>query len=289
MTNTQYPIPNTQSLIPNTQLELIESTPPVLHIADHDGRAVTFNLDGDRFATQGFRLVLIGSSGSGKSYALAVLAEEINRVGYPFLVFDQESEFLSLAELPNVEALEIDDRKTDPSIVAADVSTRVLRDGISQVLSVGELTLERQRYIFYELAKRFYALAGQIKRRCFLLLDEAAEIAPQRRSKSAIESREWLERFARRGRKRGINTILATQRPADLSKSVFAQANAKLIGRVEIINDYDAIRPYLSQRIPLSDLGQLQAGQFLLDIAGTSTLVQIRQRTTEDLGWTPTT
>jgi DNA helicase HerA-like ATPase len=291
---------NTQTPIPNTQFGLLEtddghvkfaevlpraSIPPVLHIADHPVTGpVTFDLDGARFRTQGYRLILIGSSGSGKSYALAVIAEEVHRVGYPFLVFDQESEFAGLAALPGVEVIEVPDLGWEH----IGIVNFVLHEGGAAVLDVGELTLDAQREIFRRLALDFYTTAGQVKRRCFLFVDEAAEIAPQRKQRGAAESREWLERLARRGRKRGINWVLATQRPGDLSKSVFAQVNVKLLGRVEILNDYDAIRPYLSRHIPLAHLARLDAGHFILDLAGVSEVVHIRPRQTEDLGWTPT-
>jgi DNA helicase HerA-like ATPase len=258
---------------------------PILHIADHPiSGPVTFKLNGDRFRTQGYRLILIGSSGSGKSYALAVIAEEVHRIGYPFLVFDQESEFAGLAALPGVELIEIEDLGWDP----IGTVNFILHEGGAAVLDVGELTLDAQRNIFHRLARDLYTIAAEIKRRCFLFVDEAAEIAPQRKQQSAASSREWLERLARRGRKRGINWVLATQRPGDLSKSVFAQVNVKLLGRVEILNDYDAIKPYLSRHIPLAHLARLDAGHFILDLAGVSEVVHIRPRQTQDLGWTPT-
>jgi hypothetical protein len=258
---------------------------PVLHVADHEteGR-VTFDLNGRRFRTQGFRLVLIGSSGAGKSYALGVLAEEIHHASIPFLVFDQESEFAGLAELPGVEHIEVDAYDWDPD----PATSFVLREGGAVVLDVGELGLEDQRTVFTRLARQFYALAGEIRRRCFLCVDEAAEIAPQRNQRGSADSREWLERFARRGRKRGVNWVFATQRPGELSKGVLAQANVKLIGRVEIINDYDAIKSYLAQRIPLLTLTRLDPGNFLLDLAGASEIVQVRPRLTTDMGGTPT-
>ena len=44
----------------------------------------------------------IGQSGSGKSYLAGVLAEELCRLGMPFLVVDTEGEYASLRSLCNV-------------------------------------------------------------------------------------------------------------------------------------------------------------------------------------------
>jgi DNA helicase HerA-like ATPase len=261
------------------------SAAPVLYIADHTVHGpVSFDLNGTRYRTQGFRLVLIGSSGAGKSYALGVIAEEVHRAGIPFLVFDQESEFAGLAALPGVQIIEPNTPAWDP-LPAVNF---ILREGGAVVLDVGELGLVDQRDIFTNLARAYYRVAGEVKRRNVFLLDEAAEIAPQRSQRGAGPSREWLERVARRGRKRGINWVFATQRPGELSKSVLAQANVKLIGRIEIVNDHDAVKRYLSQRIPMLLFTRLNPGDFLLDLAGASEIVQVRPRQTEDLGGTPT-
>jgi DNA helicase HerA-like ATPase len=261
------------------------SAAPVLYIADHpDHGVVSFNLNGVRYRTQGFRLIIIGSSGSGKSYALGVIAEEVHRAGIPFFVFDQESEFAGLAALPGVQIIEPDTPTWDP-LPAVNFT---LRDGGAIVLDVGELGLTDQRDVFTNLARVYYQVAGTVKRRNVFLLDEAAEIAPQRSQRGAGSSREWLERFARRGRKRGINWGVATQRPSELSKNVFAQGNVKLIGRVEIVNDLDAIKPYLTQRLNMQTISRLNPGDFLLDLPGATEIIHIRPRQTEDLGGTPT-
>lgn len=60
---------------------------PTLDLGD-----VTFDLSRKLWATQGFRCVVAGSSGSGKSYLMSVLAEEVHALGLPFVVIDEQVE-----------------------------------------------------------------------------------------------------------------------------------------------------------------------------------------------------
>lgn len=259
---------------------------PILHVGDHPklGR-VTFNLDGKRFRNQGLRLAMMGASGAGKSNGLAVLAEEVHRIGYPLVVFDQEGEFLSLADLPGVRVV---GGNEEGGFKAGEVVEFVLAGGGGAVVDVSESSFERQRMVFSCLAEAFYELAGEVRRRCFFVVDEASVIAPQRRAGGAEGSRRWLEHLVSRGRKRGIYTMLATQRPSALSKDVLAQFNVKLIGRLDIWQDLGAVRPYLSRRVDMTEIARLAAGRFLLDVSGFTQVVRVRRRATRDLGGTPT-
>lgn len=258
---------------------------PILYLADYPGGQVTFNLDGaKRFRSQGFRLALVGASGAGKSNTLAVVAEEAHRIGYPFLVFDQEGEFTSLGDLPGVEVFTADGDCFD--FVAP--ARFVLAHGGGAVVDASELFLDEQRRIYADLARSFYHLAGQARRRCFWLVDEASEVAPQRRAKGAEESLRWTVQIVRRGRKRGIYSVLATQRPSALSKDALAQFNVKMIGRLDIWQDLEAVKPYLTRRVDMTEISELASGQFLLDLSGVSQVVQARRRRSRDLGGTPT-
>jgi hypothetical protein len=67
---------------------------PLLNLGSHDGSA--FSADADRIVTG--RTCVIGASGSGKSYLVAVLCEELCRAGIPFLVIDTEGEYHTLKE-----------------------------------------------------------------------------------------------------------------------------------------------------------------------------------------------
>ena len=216
-----------------------------------------------------------------------MLAEEVHRAGIPFVVVDLDEEYHGLAELPGVHRVGSD---TYPLTVFTPdkVAAFVLGDGAGVVFDVSEMGPVAQRETYARFARAFYEKATGVRRRCFLLLDEAHELAPQGKERGAEESLEWTARIARRGRKRGIFLVVATQRPSALSKNVLSQTNARLLGRVEIEQDFDAIRRYLAHKITFGELRQLEAGHFVIDVAGARTaVVEIRRRRTRDLGGTP--
>jgi DNA helicase HerA-like ATPase len=283
---TRFAVAQDETEQTTTLLEVLPATRAVarLHLAGN----MALNLDGDRFRTQGLRLAIIGSSGSGKSYTLAVLAEEVHRVGIPFVVVDQDEEYLGLTALPGVHRV---GPNTHPLKVFAPerVAEFVLEDRAAVVFDLAEMGPVAQRETYAAFARAFYLKATETRRRCFLLVDEAHELAPQSKARGAEESLEWTVRIARRGRKRGIFLAVATQRPSALSKDVLSQANARLLGRVEIEQDFDAVRRYLAHRITFDELRRLEAGRFVLDVPGVSAVpvVQIRSRRTRDLGATP--
>ena len=255
-------------------------TKPVLHVGDHGklGR-VTFDLDGRRFRSQGFRLAVWGASGCGKSNTMALVAEEVHRIGYPFLVFDQQAEYVSLKVLEGVRVFS--GRDYVPDIVGYVFA------GGGAIVDVSELTFTQQRMIFAEVAHEFYHVAGKHRRRCFFFVDEASVVAPRRKVESAGESRQMMEHLVSRGRKLGIYTVAASQRLSALHMDVRAQFNVKLIGRMDTWQDLESVKPYLTRRIEMGEISGLRSGQFLLDLSGVSEVVQVRRRGTEDLGGTP--
>jgi hypothetical protein len=56
---------------------------------------------------------------------------------------------------------------------------------------------------------------------------------------------------------------------------------------VEIEADWDAIRRYMPPGVRMRDLRDLESGEFFLSVSGNFNQVKIRQRRTEDLGYTP--
>ena len=63
---------------------------------------VSFNLADEPWRSQGCRWVISGASGSGKSSLVAVIAEEVHRLGTPFVVVDPEGEYSAFADLGGV-------------------------------------------------------------------------------------------------------------------------------------------------------------------------------------------
>ncbi|MCS4539703.1 MAG: ATP-binding protein, partial [Thaumarchaeota archaeon] len=70
----------------------VASRSAYLHIGSHDGRP--FRVDANIIATG--RTCVLGSSGSGKSYTVGVICEELCKNRVPFLIIDTEGEYSGL-------------------------------------------------------------------------------------------------------------------------------------------------------------------------------------------------
>ncbi len=81
--------------------EIIEIQKNGLFLGFLDGRQIPVCLDTNKLLTK--HLAILAKSGSGKSYALGVLVEEIIRKEIPLLIIDPHGEYSSL-RLPNYDA-----------------------------------------------------------------------------------------------------------------------------------------------------------------------------------------
>jgi hypothetical protein len=160
--------------------------------------------------------------------------------------------------------------------------------GLTQIENVVVNLAEREWAMHYGFfATRLLQAQRAARRPAFLFLEEAHLFAPQKSRKRVAESLAITKQVARRGRKFGLSTVMASQRPADTEKDVLAQANARFFGRVEILADYEAIRRYLPCGVKMRTLRDLDSGEFFLSVFGEFNQVRIRQRRTPDLGSTP--
>lgn len=259
------------------------SVAPILDLGN-----VSFDLSRNLWATQGFRCAVAGSSGSGKSYLMAVFAEEIHSLGLPFVVIDPEGEHRSLCDLGSVARVGARDADIPFGSHWIDVSLGVLAQGLGLIIDLSEFPEDDWQLEYAWFTRRFFKMWRDDPRPVFFFLEEAHLFAPQKGVRRVAESLSITKQIARRGRKFGINWIFGSQRPGDLEKDVLAQANARFIGRIEILADYEAVRPYLPSAVGMLSFRDLDAGEFFLSIRGEFNRIQIRERRTRDLGSTPT-
>ncbi len=258
--------------------------------------SLTFTLNRPPWITQGFRAVISGTPGSGKSYLMSVIAEEVHRLGVPFVVVDPEGEHRALRELGGVLVAGATGPGGDADVDLDEPNGRWIDDVIGRlaagdvagaVLDLADMDEDDGRLAYAYFARRFMRAQQLSRQPCFLFLEEAHIYAPQKDRKSAADSLAITKSIARRGRKFGINTVAGSQRPGDMEKDILAQANVRFFGRVEIEHDYKAIKRYLPRAVPMQTLRDLSTGEFYLSVSGDLHKVTIRQRQTTDLGATP--
>lgn len=250
---------------------------------DEESTADPFSVDADVFATG--RTCLIGSSGSGKSYAVGVLCEELCKAKVPFAIIDVEGEYSGLKE--KFEAIWVgDDARSDlkwSKKVDLKQLAKFAPDSPPIILDLSEAARPREKA--NEFLINLYTEITKRRTPYLTILEEADRFSPQ----SSSERLPIVDEIARRGRKRGLGLMLCTQRPSLVDKNILSQCSNQLIGKLVIKNDLNSISQFFSGRDPLNALTSLKPGEFfaLGGLVQEPTKVKIRMRETRHGGMTP--
>ncbi len=172
------------------------------------------------------RLLLMASSGGGKSWTLRKIIEEIYGE-VQVIVLDIEGEFGTLREkFDFVVAGKGGDITTDPRY-ADTLARKALELRVDMICDLYELKHhERIRFVRLFLEAMINA-PKELWHPVVVVLDEAHIFAPEQGS---AESLGAVIEMLSRGRKRGFCMIPATQRLSKLHKDVAAECRNKLIG-----------------------------------------------------------
>lgn len=174
---------------------------------------------------------VFGCSGSGKSYYVKSLVKRWNRA----LIWDPDDEY---GDVPNIRTC-----------------TKA-----SQVIELMSAGYVRIRYVpqamdtkTLEKCFEFLALAAFIWTSCLFVGEELADVTSPSKA-----SNGWGT-VLRRGRKRGVEVVGVSQRPAESDKTIFTQAKTIRCGRLD--GEGDIARIASNMRVPaqmVSQLGDLQ-------------------------------
>ncbi|MCD6576318.1 MAG: DUF87 domain-containing protein [Nanoarchaeota archaeon] len=230
------------------------------------------------------RTCVIGQSGSGKSYTIAVICEELAKNNLGFCIVDTEGEYFSLKEKYQILWIGSDER-CDIDISKVDfkkLAEKALKKNFPIIFDVSEA--EKPKEKVNQLLNAFYKASSKLKQPYLIIIEEVDKFAPQKG-----EVLPSIEEISRRGRKRGLGLLIATQRPAFVNKDILSQCGNQIIGKLTIKNDIDAVRLFFQDKKNLEKLPQLKAGQFFIqgEITNVPTLAKIRKRETKHKAVTP--
>ena len=80
-----------------------------------------------------------------------------------------------------------------------------------------------------------------------LVLEEAHHYIPANaRLERQQRAREVFEKIAKEGRKFGLSLVVASQRPSELSRTVFAQCNSFIVHRIQNPDDQEYFKSVIS-------------------------------------------
>lgn len=229
------------------------------------------------------RTCVIGQSGSGKSYLVAVICEKLAENNIGFCIVDTEGEYFSLKE--KFQVLWVGGDQADIDIEKAnlkELAKRVVKDNVPLILDISDVIDERK--VIEEFATHLYNIETKLRTPYLLIIEEADKFVPQSK-----DSMKKLEEISRRGRKRGLGILLATQRPALVNKNVLSQCGNQFIGKLTTENDLQAVNLFFASRKELEDLPKLEVGEFFLlgNLVSEKTKMKSIQRLTKHKGLTP--
>ena len=256
-----------------------ETPSPVLQLGQDDEG--TFEVDANVLATG--RTCIIGASGSGKSYAVGVICEELCKSRVPFAIIDTEGEHSGLKEKYDAVCIG-DEPSCDLQWSGLDLEHLGAQapDLAPLILDLSESDEQRQKVS--DLLSSIYREVEKRRTPYLIIVEEADRFVPQNGERVAI-----FNEIARRGRKRGVGLMVCTQRPSMVDKNILSQCGNQLIGKLVIRNDLQAVTQFFQGREIPKQLTALPAGKFYAmgGLSEVPRLVTIRQKETRSGGNTP--
>lgn len=210
------------------------------------------------------KAIVYANSGYGKSWLLRrILEQSFGKIQQ--IVLDTEGEFATLREKYDYVLIGKGyDIAADPK-TAARMAHRLLEEKVSAIIDLYELDpIDRERFV-ENFTNALTNAPKNLWQPCLVFYDEAQEYAPERGTTSrSLSCAEALVRFAKKSRKRGFCPIFATQRLSDLSKSVVATCNNKMLGQASLDVDMKRVGAELgfTTKEQMLSLRDLEPGDF---------------------------
>ncbi len=229
------------------------------------------------------RTCIIAQSGAGKSWSIAVLCEQLCKSRIGFCLIDTEGEYFSLKDrfellwVGSGDDCDVDIERVD----LEELMQNAIKSGTPVIYDVSETHMQEK---VTELTTVLYDLESELRKPYLLIVEEADKFIPQ--SKDSIKK---IEEISRRGRKRGLGLLVATQRPSLVVKNVLSQCNSQIIGKLSIENDLKAVSVFFGSRKEVEELSVLEPGEFFVMGSLSREKVKMRfgRRETEHRGLTP--
>jgi len=233
-----------------------------------------------RIQQQGLRIAVIGQSGAGKSWTIALIAEQALDQGLPVVIIDPHGEYWPLAEVyPQVLIVGGENGDLPLAEEAVQVYTQAYRRGSSLVFNLKDFFIDEEAYgrMVEKVLRSLWKAQVEEPRPSLWVLEEAQLEVPQEKSPDVMRRVGLIKGIATGGRKFGVNLVLGTQRPAELHKTPLSQCWLRLFGGLSERLDREAVKDYLK---PLSadELKNLTTANFYVFGWGEPRLVKITDK-----------
>ncbi|MHA1835335.1 MAG: helicase HerA domain-containing protein [Candidatus Odinarchaeia archaeon] len=238
---------------------------------------INYSLNIEDYDSEGIRIFITGQSGSGKSYLAKVILEELAENGIPIIVIDPEGEYYPFKfKYPTlVVGGRFKDLSFESLTVPFEQIIKLIYQGEFRILifDTSQSSTTEQLNLHTDILESVFRVSSEIFEDMFIIVEEAHLIAPERKKS---ESLSIAVEIAKRGRKRGLNSIWITQRPSDISKQVISQCNIRFFGRLQDPADLKAIKPFIRGQIVSEKQLMTLKNSFILFDRGIERLIKAR-------------
>ena len=225
--------------------------------------SIVLDTDDVRVKNQGLRIAVIGESGSGKSWTIAVLAEQAIQQGLQVVFIDPHGEYWTFAEKFDVAI--VGGEKGDLMLAeeCMPVYGEVFKQGKSIDFNLREFMDDEVAYsrIVEKILRTHWKTLVNDPRACLVVFEEAQMVCPQERSYDVMRRVGLVKSIVTGGRKFGASFMLGSQRPAELHKTPLSQCWIRLFGKTTERLDREAVEDYLKP-FKSDALKNLRTGQF---------------------------
>ena len=223
----------------------------------------SLSTDDQRVKTQGIRIAVIGESGSGKSWTIAVIAEQAIQTGMQVIFIDPHGEYWTFAE--KFDVVIVGGEKGDLlfSEECMDIYGEIVRQGKNVDFNLREFLDDDLTYgrSVEKILRMLWKVLVNNPRTCLVVFEEAHLVCPQERSYDVMRRVSLVKNIVTGGRKFGISFILGSQRPAELHKTPLSQCWIRLFGKTTERLDRKAVEDYMKP-LKADLLKNLRTGQF---------------------------
>jgi hypothetical protein len=242
--------------------------------------------------------------GAGKSNAVVVMAEEMYRLGLPWVAIDPKGDWWGIRSnikgsgpglpIPIFGGLH-GDLPLEPE-AGAFIADLIVRENLTCILDVSEFASKAKQVRFLaDFADRLYRNHGKHPQPRHIFAEEADEYIPQRVMADMARCVGAWEQIIKRGRQRGLGCSIVTQRSASINKDALSQILTLVVLRTTSPHDRKAILGWVDYhsagREIVDALPELSSGEAWVispQWLGKTERIKFNRRTTFDSGDTPT-
>lgn len=224
---------------------------------------------------------IIGQSGSGKSFLIGIIAEELSKLGLPYCIVDTEGEYAPLKDY--FKAITVGGSNQDFGFYSdlSNLFRSSIKDNVPIILDLSE-EIDKNEKVYRTLGE-IYKIEDKLRTPYLVIIEEADKFVPQ----ITHQKINIIEELGVRGRKRGVGLIVATQRPSSISKTVLSQCSYGFIGKLTIENDLNAIKQLFADKNKLKEIVNFSIGEFIPFGTGSQEKFKVRITDVTHKGSTP--